>query len=57
LKLTQDELGDDDGAVDEAGFADVGNAAVDDDAGVEDLEGIFRRLLAAEQAAERGEVQ
>ncbi len=37
LQLLQHELRDDERAVDEAGLADVGDAAVDDDAGVENL--------------------
>ena len=37
LKLLEDELRDDERAIDEAGFTDVGDAAVDDDARIEDL--------------------
>src|SRR5207249_4985838 len=37
LQFAQDELGCDDHAVEEAGFGDVGDAAVDNHAGVENL--------------------
>ena len=52
LQLLEDELRDDDRAVHEAGFADVGDAAVDDDAGVEDLVALAR----AGRAEQRDEV-
>src|SRR5579871_4991206 len=49
LELAEHELGDDQGAIQEPGFDDVGDAAVDDDAGVEDLEGLAGSLFATEQ--------
>ena len=42
LQLLEHELRDDERAVDEAGLADVGDAAVDDDAGVENLVALLR---------------
>ena len=57
LQFAQHELRDHQRAVDETGFDDVGDAAVDDDAGVENLEGVLGRLLAAEQPAQRRQVQ
>ena len=51
LQLLQDELRDDERAVDEAGLADVRDAAVDDDARVEDLVAPLRPRR-AEQADE-----
>jgi len=57
LQLAQHELRDHQGAVDKSGFDDIGDAAVDDDAGVENLESVFRNLLAAEEAAQRRQVQ
>src|SRR5882724_5833704 len=57
LQLAQHELRDDEHAVEEAGVGDVGDAAVDDDAGVEDLVHLLALLLAAEDAAERGQVE
>ena len=49
LQLLQHELRDDERAVEEAGLADVGDAAVDDDAGVEDAVALLRAGV-AEQA-------
>src|SRR5581483_3809236 len=57
LQFAQHELRDDDDPVEEAGFGDVGDAAVDDDAGVEDLVALLGLLLAAEDTAQGGEVQ
>ena len=45
LQFLQDELGDDDRSVEELCFADVGNPAVDDHAGVHDLDVLLRRAL------------
>ena len=49
LQLLQHELRDDERAVEEAGLADVGDAAVDDHAGVEDAVALLRPGV-AEQA-------
>src|ERR1019366_1433550 len=57
LQLTQHKLRNHYHAVQEAGFGDVGDAAVDDDTGVENLERFLRRLLAAKNAAERRQVE
>ena len=57
LQFAQHELRDHDDAVEEAGFGDVGDAAVDDDAGVEDLVALLALLFAAEDAAQRRQVQ
>ena len=57
LQLAQDELRGDDDAVEKSGLGDVGDAAVDDDAGVEDLVALLALLLPAENAAEGGKVQ
>jgi hypothetical protein len=57
LQLAQHEFGDHVDAVNEAGFGDVGDAAVDDDRGVEHLEAFARRLFAGEDGAERRWVQ
>ena len=57
MQLAQHELRDDDDAVEEAGLGDVGDATVDDDAGVQDFVAALGLLLAAEDAAERGQVQ
>ena len=51
LQLPQHELRRDDDAVEEAGLGDVCDAAVDDDAGVENLVAFLARLFAAEDAA------
>ena len=48
LQFTQDELRNDQGSVEEAGFDDVGDASVDDHAGIEDFEGLPDSLFAAE---------
>ena len=57
LQFAQDELRRHDHAVEEAGFGDVRDPAVDDDAGVENLVALLRLLFAAEDAAEGRQVQ
>ena len=57
LQLTQHELGQHDHAIQEARLGDVRDPAVDDDAGVEDLVALLGLLLAAEDAAQRSQVQ
>ena len=57
LQLPQNELRDYQHAVEEAGFGDIGDAAVDDHRGVQNLERLLGSLLAAEDAAQRGQVQ
>src|SRR5262249_18782889 len=57
LQLPQHKLRDHDDAIEEAGFGNVGDAAVDDDAGIQNLVALPRLLLAAEDAAERGQIQ
>ena len=56
LKFAQDELRDEERAVEEVGFADLGDAAVNEDAGVEEL-GVGgdggQRMAQAEQVRER----
>ena len=51
LQFAQYELRSDDDAVEKAGFGDVGNAAVDDHAGVEDLVAFLALLLAPKDTA------
>src|SRR5579883_1006929 len=57
LQLAQDELRNHQNAVEEAGFGDIGDAAVDDDARIQDLERLLRRFFAPEDAAQRREIQ
>ena len=57
LQLAQHELRDHQHAVEKAGFGDVGNAAVDDHTGVQDLKGFLGTLFAAEDAAQGRKVQ
>src|SRR4051812_28830228 len=57
LQLAQHEMRDDKNAIEEAGVGDVGDAAVDDHAGVEDLVHLLALLLAAEDAAQRGKIE
>ena len=49
LQFAQHELRDDQTSVQKTGFDDVGDAAVDDDAGIEDLKRLAGGLLAAER--------
>ena len=57
MQLAQNELRDDDEAVEESGFGDVGDAAVDNDAGIEDLVAFLARSFAAKDSAEGGEIE
>ena len=57
LQFAQHELRNHDHAIQKAGFGNVGDAAVDDDAGVQDFVAAFGLLLAAEDAAQRGQIQ
>src|SRR5262249_23681055 len=57
LQFTQNEVGNDEHSIQETGFADIGNAAVDDDAGIEDLISLSRRPFATENAAHRRQIQ
>ena len=57
LQFAQHELRSDDDAVEESGLGDVGDAAVDDDAGVEDLVALLALLLPTENAAQGGQIQ
>src|SRR5439155_15961556 len=57
LQLAQHELRQHQDAIEKSGFGDIGNAAINDDAGVEDFVNLLALLFAAEDAAQRGEVQ
>src|SRR4029079_10747360 len=57
LQLPQYELRDDQDAVEKSGLGDVGDAAVDDDTGIENLDALPGLLLASEDSAQSGEVQ
>ncbi len=57
LQLAQHELRNHQHAVEETGFGDIGDAAVDDHAGVQNLERFLRALLAAEDAAQGRQVE
>src|SRR5579884_323712 len=57
LQLTQHELRDYQRAVEEAGFDDVGDTAVDDDAGIENFKAGARGVFAAEETTESGQVE
>src|ERR1700735_3494118 len=57
LQFAQYKLRDHQCAVQEPGFDDVGNAPVDNYAGIKDLKRLARRLLAAEQSAQRPQIQ
>src|SRR5208283_525668 len=48
---------DDNQAVEETGLGDVGDAAVNNDAGVEDFVAFLARLFAAENPAERRQIE
>ena len=57
LQFAQHELRGDDNAVEEAGLGNVGNAPVNDDAGVENLVAFLALLLATKDPAERRQIQ
>src|SRR5580692_8421467 len=57
LQFAQHELRSNDDAVEEAGLGNVGDAAVDDDAGVEDLVALLALLFATKHSAQRCQVQ
>src|SRR6185437_7875723 len=57
LQFVQNELGDDESAVEKAGVGDVGDAAVDDDAGVQNHLILAGVGFGSEETAERGEVE
>ena len=57
LELAQDELRDDKDAVHKTGLADIRNAPVDDDAGIQDLVILSGLALTAEQSAQRRKVE
>src|SRR5262249_25885222 len=57
LQLAQNKLGDHQHAVEEARVGDIGDAAVDNHARVEDFEGLFRAFFASEDAAQRRQIQ
>ena len=57
LELTQNEVRNDENAVQKSGFADIGDPPVDDDTRVENLVRLLRRMFATEDAAERRQVQ
>src|SRR5579864_5336865 len=57
LQFAQHELRDDEHAIEKTGFGDVGDAAVDDDAGIEDLKGFLWPFFPTENAAQGGKVQ
>ena len=57
LQFAQHKLGDDQHPVNKAGFANVGDAAVDDDAGVEHFVILARRLFRGKKSAERAQIE
>ena len=57
LKLAQHKLRRNNDAIEESGLGNVGNPAVDDDAGVENLVAFLALLLAAENSAQSSQVQ
>ena len=57
LKFVQNELRNDESAVDELGFGNVRHTAVNDHAGIEKLAGVARAAFAAEDAAEGLQVE
>ncbi len=57
LQFAQDELRDHQHAVEKAGLGDIGDAPVDDDAGIQDFERLLRRFFAPENTPQRRQVQ
>src|ERR1022692_2112832 len=57
LQFPQHELGNYQHAIQKSRLCDIGDAAIDDDAGVQNLVRLFGRLLSSENAAERGQIQ
>ena len=57
LQFAEHELRNHQHAIEEAGLRNIGDAAIDDDAGIEYLVGLLGRFFAAEDAAERSQVQ
>ena len=57
LQFPQHELRDHQNAVQKPGFRDVRDAAVDNNAGIEDLETLFGYFFPAEQSAQSGQIQ
>ena len=57
LQFPQHKLGNDQRAVNKARFANVGDAAVDDDAGVEHFVILAGRLFGGEKSAQRAEIE
>ena len=48
MEFAEHELRDHEDAVEKAGFRDIGDAAVDDDAGIENLEALLGRFFTAD---------
>src|SRR5487761_2140719 len=57
LQLAQHKLRDHERAVHKSGFDDIGDAPVDDDAGVQNLENLLADVVVAEQAPQRRKIQ
>src|SRR5262249_40922190 len=57
LEFAQDKLRDHDNPVQKAGLRDIGDAAVDNYAGVEDFEALAALFFRSKNAAQRGQVQ
>ncbi len=57
LQFAKHELGNDNGAVEKAGFGDISDAAVNDDAGIENLVALLRLLLAAKDSPQRRKIE
>ena len=57
LQFPQDEMRNHENAVQKTRLADIGNPAVNDDARIENLVGLLRRTLAAENSAKSRKIQ
>src|SRR5438552_1096354 len=57
LQFAQHKLRQHQDAIEKSGLGDIGNAAINDDAGIQYLVDLLALLFAAEDAAQRGEVQ